>query len=143
MIQQKQPAPAPIITKTQQTATNFINESKFDPFSNTISPSAVIKRQQPVLDTMKINTNGLSIHSPLSYETASKSVKDIEQRMAELSKYSMGNIIPNKEQSTSNNNVTSNQVTNNNSHTTVITTDYVRNIKADYQTMPAWRAYSG
>lgn len=144
IIQRQQPqSPTPIITKTQQLATGFINETKPNSFTNTINPSNILKKQETVLDTMKIPPSALRNVSPQSYEIAARSVKDIEQRMSELSKYSLGGVIPNKEQTTSNNNVTSNQVTNNNSHTTVVTTDYVRNIKADYQTMPTWRAYSG
>lgn len=144
MIQRQQSQPQnPIITKTQQLATGFINDARPNTFTNTINSSNIIKKPETVLDTMKMPSNALQNVSPQSYEIAARSVKDIEQRMAELSKYSLGGIIPNKEQTTSNNNVTNNQVTNNTSHTTVVTTDYIRNIKADYQTMPAWRAYSG
>jgi hypothetical protein len=144
MIQPQQPqSPTPIITKTQQLATGFINDAKPNSFTNTISPSNIAKKPETVPDMMKIIPSALRNIQPQSYEIAARSVKDIEQRMAELSKYSLGGVIPNKEQTTSNNNVTNNQVTNNTSHTTVITTDYVRNIKADYQTMPTWRAYSG
>lgn len=141
---QNQQTPRPITTKTQQKANNFINDTRdTDTFTNPLTPSNIVSRNQSsMLDGIKINSTALQGTTPLSYEMNMRSVKDLEQRMTEISKYNLGNIISDKQQATSNN-ITNNQVTNNSSNTTVIATDYVRNMRSDYQSMPMWRSYSG
>jgi len=145
----KKPKPAspqkPTRTSTQEAAATAVNEHNQltqQEQPRQISFSQAI--QQARQTAASINPNavyGMNEADAIKY--AQRSVSDMEQKMAQIANLSGAASVMGKESGGNQVANTNTNVSNHTNNVTQVTSDYLRNIRSDYQRSPQWRADIG